>query len=54
MANSYACVDCEGMEVITYCVIGARSSHTWFVLKYLLGFTPMYAFMTTLGWSGEA
>ncbi|HKI46893.1 MAG TPA: sulfurtransferase [Balneolales bacterium] len=24
-------------EVITYCRIGERSSHTWFVLKYLLG-----------------
>jgi thiosulfate/3-mercaptopyruvate sulfurtransferase len=23
--------------VITYCRIGERSSHTWFVLKYLLG-----------------
>ncbi|MCS7081558.1 MAG: sulfurtransferase [Bacteroidetes bacterium] len=25
-------------EVITYCRIGERSSHTWFVLRYLLGF----------------
>lgn len=25
-------------EVITYCRIGERSSHTWFVLKYLLGY----------------
>jgi thiosulfate/3-mercaptopyruvate sulfurtransferase len=25
-------------EVISYCRIGERSSHTWFVLKYLLGF----------------
>lgn len=25
-------------EVLTYCRIGERSSHTWFVLKYLLGF----------------
>ncbi|MBZ0277741.1 MAG: sulfurtransferase [Anaerolineae bacterium] len=24
-------------EVITYCRIGERSSHTWFALKYLLG-----------------
>jgi len=24
---------------IAYCRIGERSSHTWFVLKYLLGFT---------------
>jgi len=27
-----------GEDVITYCRIGERSSHTWFVLKYLLGF----------------
>jgi thiosulfate/3-mercaptopyruvate sulfurtransferase len=26
-----------GREVITYCRIGERSSHTWFALKYLLG-----------------
>jgi thiosulfate/3-mercaptopyruvate sulfurtransferase len=26
------------METIAYCRIGERSSHTWFVLKYLLGF----------------
>ena len=25
-------------EVITYCRIGERSSHTWFVLQHLLGF----------------
>lgn len=25
-------------EVIAYCRIGERSSHTWFTLKYLLGF----------------
>ncbi|WP_193196449.1 sulfurtransferase [Nostoc sp. MG11] len=25
-------------EVITYCAVGARSGHTWFVLKYLLGY----------------
>jgi thiosulfate/3-mercaptopyruvate sulfurtransferase len=25
-------------NVITYCRIGERSSHTWFVLKYLLGY----------------
>jgi thiosulfate/3-mercaptopyruvate sulfurtransferase len=25
-------------EVIAYCRIGERSSHTWFALKYLLGF----------------
>jgi thiosulfate/3-mercaptopyruvate sulfurtransferase len=32
----------EGVDgakpVITYCRIGERSSHTWFVLKYLLGY----------------
>jgi thiosulfate/3-mercaptopyruvate sulfurtransferase len=25
-------------EIIAYCRIGERSAHTWFVLKYLLGF----------------
>jgi thiosulfate/3-mercaptopyruvate sulfurtransferase len=25
-------------EAIAYCAIGARSGHTWFVLKYLLGY----------------
>ena len=24
--------------IIPYCAVGARSSHTWFVLKYLLGY----------------
>jgi thiosulfate/3-mercaptopyruvate sulfurtransferase len=28
----------EGDEVIAYCRIGERSSHTWFVLQHLLGF----------------
>jgi thiosulfate/3-mercaptopyruvate sulfurtransferase len=28
----------EKNEVIAYCRIGERSSHTWFVLKYLLGY----------------
>ena len=27
-----------GDDVIAYCRIGERSSHTWFVLTYLLGF----------------
>ena len=27
-----------GRDVVAYCRIGERSSHTWFVLKYLLGF----------------
>ena len=25
-------------EIIAYCRIGERSSHTWFVFKYLLGY----------------
>ena len=28
----------SNQEVITYCRIGERSSHTWFVLTYLLGY----------------
>ncbi|GAA2024665.1 sulfurtransferase [Agromyces tropicus] len=28
----------EGDEIIAYCRIGERSSHTWFVLTHLLGF----------------
>ena len=28
----------DGDTIIAYCRIGERSSHTWFVLKYLLGF----------------
>lgn len=28
-------------EVIAYCRIGERSSHTWFVLKYLLGYAEV-------------
>jgi thiosulfate/3-mercaptopyruvate sulfurtransferase len=28
----------ENKEIIAYCRIGERSSHTWFVLKYLLGY----------------
>jgi thiosulfate/3-mercaptopyruvate sulfurtransferase len=27
----------SGKETVAYCRIGERSSHTWFVLKYLLG-----------------
>jgi len=27
----------EGDDVVAYCRIGERSSHTWFALKYLLG-----------------
>ncbi|HKU34920.1 MAG TPA: sulfurtransferase [Paenarthrobacter sp.] len=28
----------SGDDVVAYCRIGERSSHTWFALKYLLGF----------------
>jgi thiosulfate/3-mercaptopyruvate sulfurtransferase len=28
----------ENDELVAYCRIGERSSHSWFVLKYLLGF----------------
>ncbi len=31
-------LDPDGQETVTYCRIGERSSHSWFVLKYLLGF----------------
>lgn len=31
-------LDKSGPGIIAYCRIGERSSHTWFVLKYLLGF----------------
>jgi thiosulfate/3-mercaptopyruvate sulfurtransferase len=28
----------DDKQIVAYCRIGERSSHTWFVLKYLLGF----------------
>jgi thiosulfate/3-mercaptopyruvate sulfurtransferase len=31
----------SGDDVIAYCRIGERSSHTWFVLTYLLGFSKV-------------
>lgn len=31
----------ESDDVIVYCRIGERSSHTWFVLKYLLGYAQV-------------
>ena len=35
----YAAVGIDGAQpIITYCRIGERSSHTWFVLTHLLGF----------------
>jgi thiosulfate/3-mercaptopyruvate sulfurtransferase len=30
-----------GDDVVVYCRIGERSSHTWFALTYLLGFTSV-------------
>jgi thiosulfate/3-mercaptopyruvate sulfurtransferase len=30
-----------GEEIIVYCRIGERSSHTWFVLTYLLGYSSV-------------
>jgi thiosulfate/3-mercaptopyruvate sulfurtransferase len=31
----------EDDDVVAYCRIGERSSHTWFVLKYLLGYAQV-------------
>lgn len=31
----------QGDDVIVYCRIGERSAHTWFVLRYLLGFSQV-------------
>jgi thiosulfate/3-mercaptopyruvate sulfurtransferase len=28
-------------DIVVYCRIGERSSHTWFVLKYLMGYTQV-------------
>ncbi len=39
LKSLYAAQGVDGSTpVIAYCRIGERSSHTWFVLKYLLGF----------------
>ena len=39
LADLYGAKGINGAdEVIAYCRIGERSSHTWFVLKYLLGY----------------
>jgi len=39
LENLYQAKDVTGdKKVITYCRIGERSSHSWFVLKYLLGY----------------
>jgi thiosulfate/3-mercaptopyruvate sulfurtransferase len=31
----------DGDDIVAYCRIGERSSHTWFVLTHLLGFTKV-------------
>ncbi len=31
-------IDESNQEIVAYCRIGERSSHSWFVLKYLLGY----------------
>ena len=31
-------VSLDADEIVTYCRIGERSSHTWFALKYILGY----------------
>ena len=45
-----------GGEVIAYCRIGERSSHTWFALKYLLGWkdvkNPLRRLLDGVGQSG--
>jgi thiosulfate/3-mercaptopyruvate sulfurtransferase len=39
LKNLYAAKGIDGNEeIVAYCRIGERSSHTWFVLKYLLGY----------------
>ena len=27
----------SGLDIVTYCLIGERSAHSWFALKYILG-----------------
>ena len=39
LKSLYAAEEIDGSRpVVAYCRIGERSSHTWFVLKYLLGY----------------
>ena len=41
-----------GDDVVAYCRIGERSSHTWFVLTYLLGFDERAQLRRLAGPSG--
>jgi thiosulfate/3-mercaptopyruvate sulfurtransferase len=34
----YGTLEKDADEIVTYCRIGERSSHTWFALKYILGY----------------
>lgn len=34
----YGDLDAENKLIILYCAVGGRSAHTWFILKYLLGY----------------
>ncbi|MEO1340092.1 MAG: rhodanese-like domain-containing protein, partial [Cyanobacteria bacterium J06635_13] len=34
----YGALIATNREIIPYCAVGARSGHTWYVLKYLLGY----------------
>jgi thiosulfate/3-mercaptopyruvate sulfurtransferase len=43
----YADISSE-KEVIPYCTFGARTAHTWFVLKYLLGYENVRGYYA--GW----
>ena len=40
-------------EVIAYCRVGERSSHTWFGLKYLLGYPGVKNYSGGLDGAGE-
>ncbi len=43
--SSMPSIQAEGVTpdkpTIAYCRIGERSSHSWFVLKYLMGYTDV-------------
>ena len=30
--------------IVTYCAVGARSAHVWFILKYLLGYPHVQSY----------